>query len=133
MVVGKPMTQIKPPIRVARHRSVIMGGRYNKRDGFPQRIDDVYPSVPERLYRIEGDVERVQQEFRDHREESIRAVAGYATKEHLTDLEKVFRESLQAINKRMDRRTAFVVLQTVALIISAAYGLILSYKHFISP
>lgn len=115
---------------------VLIGGRYNKRDGFPELPQpgiDVYPSIPERMYRVEGDIETLQREFRDHREESIRHAERWATKEHLADLEKVITEKLGDIAKRLDKRVGYQILQTVGLIATLLYAVILSYKHFIQP
>lgn len=117
-------------------RQLMIGGRYNKRDGFPELPQpgvDVYPSIPERLFGVEKDVETVQREFREHREESIRHGERYATKDQVTELKEDMTKALADVNRHLDRRIAWNILQTAGLIVSIAYGLILSYKHFIQP
>lgn len=101
-------------------------------------ISDVFPTVPERVYRAEGDIKNLRDELQQHRQDSIRHARLVATKEDL----KYVREEmdrgdgellrlLQDLSKRLNARTAWTVLQTAALIASAAYALILSYKYFI--
>lgn len=129
------MTLVRQPIHS--RRTTIMAGRYRKRDGMGQgnieRIDDVIPAVRERVSGLERDVESINREFRDHREESIRQGAHFATKEGVDNLKQEVTTELNAINRRLDKRVAYIVTQSAALVITMAYGLILSYKHFIQP
>lgn len=101
-------------------------------------IVDVHPSVPERVYGLERDIAHIRHEFKEHRNESVRASGTYSSKEEVAELRYELRNSVQALangiektNKRMDRRVILVVIQAAALLVTSAYGLILSYKHFI--
>jgi hypothetical protein len=82
---------------------------------------------------LEMDVETLLREYRDHREESIRHGERFATREHLTDLERSMTQNFTEVNRRLDKRVAWSIAQTAGLIVTMAYGLILSYKHFIQP
>lgn len=107
-------------------RAAEFGGRRNL-------IQDVYPSIPERLYGLQRDVDQLNKEFRDHKEESIRAGENRVSREKFDDFKEDVDKELKIINNKLDRRTGWLILQTAALIASTAYALILSYKHFIQP
>lgn len=101
-------------------------------------ISDVFPTVPERMYRAEGDIVHLREELHQHRDDSIRHAQQVATKDDLRNVREEMdrgdlglQERLEALNKRLNGRTAWIVLQTAALIASTAYALILSYEHFI--
>lgn len=96
-------------------------------------ISDVTPPVDMRVYGLEKDMGTLQRDFAWHRDESIRASGKYATKEKLHDLELGISKDMGRLEAKVDRRTVWQVFQTAALVVSTAYGLILSYKHFIQP
>jgi hypothetical protein len=96
-------------------------------------ITDVFPSLPERVYGLESDMRHLRSEVKEHREDGIRASGDYVSRDKFDDLVKSTDARFGSIGSKLDRRTAFQVLQTCALIASFAYAIILSYKHFISP
>lgn len=137
-------TVIRPQIKRrgrSRHVIVMAGGRYRKSDGPPigrrELIDDVYPTLPMKVYGLEKDVNRLQDDLKRHVDESIAAgkhnAQQFATREGLADLDKSVNTELRDLKQRFDKRTGLVVIQTIGLLVSMAYALILSYKHFIQP
>lgn len=95
-------------------------------------ITDVRPSVRERLYSLERDCQELEREFREHKEESIRAGSGYSTKDQLLNMREYIKEDLKPrIEKLEGRRVIRDWGLTISLTISLIYSVILTYKVFI--
>lgn len=92
-------------------------------------------SLPERVAVVEHVAKDLERQFRDHKEESIRASAGFATKESVqtvhTRIDKEIEPAIANLSKQQSRLQFRNILHTAWLIVSLAAGLLLLYNHFV--
>lgn len=96
-------------------------------------VDVVTPSG-ERLAVVEHRIDELKENFDDHRAESVRAGATFATKAELKVIDKhIDRDIAPAIDKLASRstlKTAALVVSIIGLLVSMAYNVINLYKTF---
>jgi len=100
----------------------------------PEIIQDIRPQTGERLAVVEHRIDELKEEFEQHRGESIRAGALFATKSELKVIDKhIDRDIAPAIERLASRstlKTAALVVSIIGLMVSMAYNVINLYKLF---
>jgi len=96
----------------------------------PDLIHDVRPPITERVAVLEHITADIKEKFEDHRAESIRAGALFATKEEVYTMDRrIDRDILPAIRDVQRSNTVKLVLVTIGAIVSIVYGVIMTYKY----
>jgi hypothetical protein len=93
--------------------------------GGPELIRDVRPPLTERMAVMEHMATDIKEKFEDHRAESIRATATFATKEELLVIDK----HVDKLDTQNTAKTVVLVFTILGLLFSMAYNGINIYRN----
>lgn len=97
-------------------------------------ITDIIAPPGERLAVVEHRISELKEGFDNHRSESIRVSATYATKEEIQNIEKRLDRDIvpeiRTIKSRNTLKTVALIVTILGLLLSMAYNIINLYKSF---